>query len=77
MFVAPRETRNLGRNTNIYQGYKTYATSRTDGEKLQQLKAAGAETATFDISSIESIVEFKRILGDQPVDLFINNAGKL
>jgi len=58
----------------LKQGYKTYATSRTDGPKLKELKEAGAQTSTLDVSSIDAISAFKKNFGDEPVDLLIHNA---
>jgi len=55
-------------------GYTTYATSRTEGPKLKELKEAGAKISTLDVSSMESIHAFKKSFGDAPIDLLINNA---
>jgi NAD(P)-dependent dehydrogenase (short-subunit alcohol dehydrogenase family) len=59
----------------MIQGYTTYATSRTDGPKLKQLKSEGAQTSVLDVSSVESIKVFKKTIGDEAIDVLINNAG--
>lgn len=52
-----------------------YAVDRNVGEGLARL--TGADVSELDVTSVESISKFKDHLGDQPVDLLLNIAGKL
>lgn len=56
------------------QGYKVYAVDRNVGEGLAKLD--GADVSELDVTSAESISKFKDHLGDRPVDLLLNIAGK-
>jgi short-subunit dehydrogenase len=49
--------------------------SRTDGPKLKQLKSEGAKISVLDVSSVESIQDFKKMISDTAIDILINNAG--
>ncbi len=46
-----------------------------DGEKLQSLKGSKCKTTKLDVTSPDSIADFKKSLGDEPVDLLLNIAG--
>ena len=60
----------------VRDGYKTFATSRTNGTKLKELEGLGAKTAVLDVGSKDSIDAFKREhVGEEDVHLLINNAG--
>ena len=50
-----------------------YAVDVNQGDGLKALK--GAETATLDVTSLDSIQAFKASLGDEPIDLLLNVAG--
>lgn len=63
VFVSPR------------QGYKVYAVDRQVGDGLKNLTKA--EVGELDVTSTDSISSFKKTLGDQPIHLLLNIAGKL
>lgn len=54
-----------------------FAVDRDQGKGLQSLQDAGAKVSVLDVTSIESIAEFKKAqIKDQPLDLLLNIAGK-
>jgi hypothetical protein len=55
------------------QGYNVIGADITIGEPI---KALGGRAEQLDVASPESIQAFKQKLGDQPVDLLLNIAGK-
>jgi NAD(P)-dependent dehydrogenase (short-subunit alcohol dehydrogenase family) len=60
-------------------GWTVIAAAR-DPQKSSELKALAAahnniETAVLDVASDASVAEFKKKLGNRPVDILINNAG--
>ncbi|KIW30789.1 uncharacterized protein PV07_02491 [Cladophialophora immunda] len=57
------------------EGYTVYAIDRNAGDGLQALKAKKAHIAEVDVTSSESIQQFKDSLGDTTVDLLLNIAG--
>ncbi|MBA7491786.1 hypothetical protein ES702_02334 [subsurface metagenome] len=57
------------------QGYKVYAVDRQVGDGLKNLTKA--EVSELDVTSTESIASFKEKVGDQPIHLLLNIAGKL
>ena len=60
----------------IRDGYKTFATSRSNGPKLKELEGLGAKTAVLDVGNKDNIDAFKREhIGEEDVHLLINNAG--
>ncbi len=61
--------------TNPAQGYFVYAGDVNAGEKLLGLQGPKCQIARLDITSVESIWEFKAALGDQKIDVLLNVAG--
>lgn len=53
-----------------------YALDAVEGEKLKALEGPECKIAQLDVTSPESIERFKKSLGDEPVDLLLNIAGK-
>lgn len=53
-----------------------YAVDRDQGDGLSALQTAGAQTAVLDVTSLDSIRNFKEShIKDEPVDLLLNIAG--
>jgi len=55
-------------------GYKVYGSARKP-ETATELKDTGAHVVQLDVTSMESITAMKKSIGDQPIDILINNAG--
>jgi short-subunit dehydrogenase len=58
------------------QGYRVFAGDRVVGEGLKALAGLEAEVGELDVTSPESINQFRAKLNDEPVDLLLNIAGK-
>ncbi|KAK5055238.1 hypothetical protein LTR84_012988 [Exophiala bonariae] len=58
----------------INEGYKVYAVDKDHGHGLQNLSSE-ATTHVLDVASVESIKNFKNVLGDEAIDLLLNIAG--
>ena len=56
------------------QGHKVIGTARKPAE-AKELKALGARVLQLDVIDPESVSAFAATLGEQPIDLLINNAG--
>jgi NAD(P)-dependent dehydrogenase (short-subunit alcohol dehydrogenase family) len=56
----------------IKEGYRVIAGDVTLGEPI---KGLGCDVAPLDVTSSTSIEEFKKHVGDQPIDLLLNIAG--
>ena len=55
-------------------GWRVIGTARKP-EEAQELKALGAQVMQLDVASQQSVDELAAALGDEPIDLLINNAG--
>ncbi|ABC22745.1 SDR family oxidoreductase [Rhodospirillum rubrum] len=56
------------------EGHRVIGTCRDPG-KAGDLLALGAEVLPLDVADLAAVAGFGAVVGDQPVDLFINNAG--
>ncbi|KAI1615040.1 3-oxoacyl-reductase [Exophiala viscosa] len=59
----------------IKEGFFVYAVDMTAGEKLKALHGDKCQIGRLDVTSLESIYEFKLSLGDKKIDLLLNVAG--
>jgi hypothetical protein len=57
------------------QGYHVHAVDIIVGDKLRSLEGSNCTISRLDITSEESIAEFKRSFGSQPLDVLLNIAG--
>jgi NAD(P)-dependent dehydrogenase (short-subunit alcohol dehydrogenase family) len=55
-------------------GWRVIGTARNPGE-AQELEALGATVMQLDVASQQSVDDLAAALGDEPIDLLINNAG--
>ena len=56
------------------QGYKVIATARKP-ERAEKLNALGVTVIQLDVTSTESVANMAKVVGEQPIDILINNAG--
>ena len=53
-----------------------YALDVTEGEALKALAGDNCKIAQLDVTKPEAIAKFKESIGDEPVDILLNIAGK-
>lgn len=58
------------------QDYFVYALDATAGEKLTGLHGPKCQIGRLDITSLESIWEFKKSIGGQKINVLLNVAGR-
>ena len=58
-----------------YQGYFVYALDINLGDKLHGLQGENCKIGRLDITSLESIRDFKQSIGAAKVDVLLNIAG--
>jgi len=61
----------------IKEDYFVYALDATAGEKLTGLHGPKCQIGRLDITSLESIWEFKKSIGDRKINVLLNVAGEL
>lgn len=62
--------------TDDVKGFTVHALDVSTGEKLKSLESSKCKIGQLDVSDVQSIHRFKQAIGNEPVEVLLNIAGK-